>query len=63
MALTANAHTEIPVNATVIEKAITKLKDKHKEAAKTEKAENTEEDHAIHVAFVTSFDVTATKII
>ena len=48
--MTVNAHTEIPVNATVIEKAITKVKDQTKEIAKTE---NTEEDHALHVASVT----------
>ena len=48
--MTANAHTEIPVNATVIEKAITKVKDQTKEIAK---AENIEEGHAHRVASVT----------
>ena len=50
--MTANAHTEIPVNATVIEKAITKVKDQTKEIAK---AENIEEDPAHCVASVTFF--------
>ena len=50
--LTANAQTEIPVNATVIEKAITKVKDKANEIAKTE---NIEEDPAHRVASVTFF--------
>lgn len=48
--MTANAHTEMPVNATVIEKAITKVKDQTKEIAK---AENIEEGHAHRVASVT----------
>ena len=48
--MTVNAHTEIPVNATVIEKAITKVKDQTKEIAK---AENIEEGHAHRVASVT----------
>ena len=48
----ANAHTKIPVNATVIEKAITKVKDKANEIAKTE---NIEEDPAHRVASVTFF--------
>lgn len=50
--LIANAHTKIPVNATVIEKAITKVKDKANEIAKTE---NIEEDPAHRVASVTFF--------
>ena len=50
--MTVNAHTEIPVNATVIEKAITKVKDQTKEIAK---AENIEEGHAHRVASVTFF--------
>ena len=60
MASTVNAHTEIPVSVTVIEKTIIKAQDKIKEAAKTE---NTEEEPATLVVFATSSAATVTKII